>query len=819
MAKNFFKTFFNPNKDKNNNSKTSKLNPTYKLSELMKNSINNNDDSKILHQQQQTLDSFNILLNYYSNKDAKNSIVNNFIEKISKLNKKFYMSSEKFIRTKTTFDKLSDELYLNLFKQIDCYVEEIQRLNKKLTATDINESKIEIKKLTKELNENKQKVRNYEVKLKEKSMIEEKLIKELESYKRRIIFFKNKININLMIRNTKRRAFVKKYNQDNNYMNNSMTSKNVTFLSHPRGYINMSKNRKGKFFSPSPEKNYNHNRNESLRSSTRTINFLSHVKDQTSKKNLVFNHNIMNNTISNFNKKTNNNIDTINTSNNNLVNVNNKNKYKEIFSDGEIDNSNKMLIKINRKNNLKESIIVPLNKNYNKDDDTIDNNSSLNPIKNIANNFGDINNSNINININKKEIELTPKKSLKENINSYSPGIKIIDNFFEKLTESNSIFSDNEEISKRAKNETNIDKKIKKFVKINPISCSTLDIKSKLKTEKKKKINIDISTKRISNLKNKSFKTNTNKKRIPTKKIFTLPSKKLFKSNLKKNSNKNNNNTLNSNKNINNTINNNNNILENIKNKKLEDVKKKEGENNNKTNIKKTLNTNSNILENINDKLDNNRILENINNNNNINNIVNKNENINKTTKVEDQLRFRIMKSKTVKFKDNASEKEHNIHFETSGSENNDNIDISSKDISVNSFSNKRNDYNHKIFDKIGNKTYSNYSGNISDTLSKGTNNENLSNEDNSMKLKNKNKQISKKNIIKDKKKKNINLKEKIYNPKKNFKKDKTKNNNEKEITKILKEMNDDYNNELEMLKTQEEQIKLMLNLIDLNEI
>ena len=130
MAKNFFKTFFNSNKDKTSISKNSKLNPNYKLSDLI---INNkiNDDSKILQQQQQTMDSYNILLNYYVPKEGSNNIINTFLEKISKLNKKFYTCSEKFILTKASFDKLSDELYLNLFKQIDCYVEEIQRLNKK----------------------------------------------------------------------------------------------------------------------------------------------------------------------------------------------------------------------------------------------------------------------------------------------------------------------------------------------------------------------------------------------------------------------------------------------------------------------------------------------------------------------------------------------------------------------------------------------------------------------------------------------------------------------------------------------------------------
>lgn len=127
------------------------------------------------------------------------------MEKINKLNKKFYSSSEKFVLTKTAFDKLSDELFLNLFKQIDCYVEEIQRLNKKISSIDNKDSKLIIKNLNKELSDNKEKLRNYEIKLKEKTTKEEKLMKELESYKRRIIFFKNKININLMARNTRER--------------------------------------------------------------------------------------------------------------------------------------------------------------------------------------------------------------------------------------------------------------------------------------------------------------------------------------------------------------------------------------------------------------------------------------------------------------------------------------------------------------------------------------------------------------------------------------------------------------------------------------
>ena len=52
---------------------------------------------------------------------------------------------------------------------------------------------------------------------------------------------------------------------------------------------------------------------------------------------------------------------------------------------------------------------------------------------------------------------------------------------------------------------------------------------------------------------------------------------------------------------------------------------------------------------------------------------------------------------------------------------------------------------------------------------------------------------------------------------KKKYQKD-LNNKKEKEIKKILKEINDDYNNDIELLNSQENQIKFLLNLIDLNE-
>ena len=39
----------------------------------------------------------------------------------------------------------------------------------------------------------------------------------------------------------------------------------------------------------------------------------------------------------------------------------------------------------------------------------------------------------------------------------------------------------------------------------------------------------------------------------------------------------------------------------------------------------------------------------------------------------------------------------------------------------------------------------------------------------------------------------------------------------EKELKKILKDINEDYNNDIEMLNNQENQIKFLLNLIDVN--
>ena len=151
----------------------------------------------------------NFLSNYY-NRRIGNA---DFIEKIGRLNKKFYNGSEKYVKSKKMVEKLNDDLYLNLFQQIDCYVEEIERLNKKIALNNSPDLKKKIDQLNKEISEKNEKIRNCEKKLKEKTNIEEKLKKEIESYKRSITFYKDKINIGILARNRNR---ITSYGRDTN---------------------------------------------------------------------------------------------------------------------------------------------------------------------------------------------------------------------------------------------------------------------------------------------------------------------------------------------------------------------------------------------------------------------------------------------------------------------------------------------------------------------------------------------------------------------------------------------------------------------------
>ena len=777
MAKNFFKTIFNSNKDKNNISKNPKLSPNYKLSDLVKNT----EDSKIL-QQQQTFDSYNTLLNYYIKKDDNNNIINSFLEKISKLNNKFYTSSKEFIITKTSFDKLSDELFLNLFKQIDCYVEEIQRLNKKISSLDNKDNKLIIKNLSKELTEKKEKLRNCEIKLREKTTKEEKLLKEIESYKRRIIFFKNKININLMARNRYQRDPTIKIKSENTNNYNTFLkkiSKNYEKCSSKGSIL---KKDKRDFFSPSPGKNRTINNGLGYLSSKNSRRFaLRSSMHQVRRKidpNIINNIDTLgNSTANNFSIS----LRTISGVQNDTQNVESGNietKSKGIFSEEEEEDCNKQKIKINRSMKPKESIIIPYNKNNNKDDDNLE---TIGVEKiNDEDNFDKDINKNINIDENKKENVLSPKENF--GLKIYSPEIK--PKPFEKnFTEQNLLNSDKEENDPKKKEDNLNYKSNKKVVSKFSVYSSAFDIKNKNKTDKKK-------NEIVINPKIQKWKTNTTKKSSGVKKVFNYPQKKFLIPSPK---------TLNKFNTSNNTG--------------------KNSLNNSYNNTATQFYSNKNINNSLNNDVSNkfNTIDNNSNNNNGKNNPLEKLKKSNtigsEIENKEEILEYKSSKCRTVRFKqDDISEKEQKYQFTTFESEN---CEISSKELPP--FIGGKKTASKSVYKKINKAS----SGNNSDTLSKGTiNNENSSCGDNSSLILKKEKKVenNRKSLISSQSFRNKSKKQKINKNTKDMILDLKNKQKEKELGKILKEMNEDYNNDIEMLNRQEEQIKFMLNLIDLND-
>ena len=137
----------------------------------------------------------NTLQDFYNKEDG-----NIFIKKLNKLNMKFSIMSEKYIKTKNDLDKINDILFMNLFKQINIYIEEIEKLNFKMKEKG-NISKIDksnLSELNKELLYNKQTIKFLQNKLNEKENNEIKLKREIESYKRQIIFYKDKLKIDLL---------------------------------------------------------------------------------------------------------------------------------------------------------------------------------------------------------------------------------------------------------------------------------------------------------------------------------------------------------------------------------------------------------------------------------------------------------------------------------------------------------------------------------------------------------------------------------------------------------------------------------------------
>lgn len=126
----------------------------------------------------------------------------NFKKKIDKLNLKFYMETEKYLNNQNDMDRCQDQLFIILFKQISLYSEEVERLNSVIRDC---KAEIGVKKGDDSKFENLTSINNnlrllnkeLESKLKEKNAEETKLKIEIESIKRQVKFYKDKLQLDL----------------------------------------------------------------------------------------------------------------------------------------------------------------------------------------------------------------------------------------------------------------------------------------------------------------------------------------------------------------------------------------------------------------------------------------------------------------------------------------------------------------------------------------------------------------------------------------------------------------------------------------------
>ena len=160
---------------------------------------------------------------------------NSFLKKISKFNMNFFILSDKYLKMKTDLDKMNDNIYLNLFKQINAYIEEIERLNLKLREKGEN-SKLKIENITelnKEILNQKNTIRTLEKQISDKINSEIKLKNEINSYKRQVTFYKDKLKIQLQNRSIAKERAAEKENNTNTSINNTSINNNSTTERNP----------------------------------------------------------------------------------------------------------------------------------------------------------------------------------------------------------------------------------------------------------------------------------------------------------------------------------------------------------------------------------------------------------------------------------------------------------------------------------------------------------------------------------------------------------------------------------------------------------
>ena len=311
-----------------------------------------------------------------------------FKKKIDDLNLKFYLETEKYLSNPNKQEKTQSSLFIILFKQINLYIEEIERLNliileKKYEPKFTIERTDEIIKKQKNLEINQQLIKtlkdsksSIEGKLLEALLSEDRLKKENEKLKQENEFFKKKYNSNNISKNQTQTIFHTK--TFNNFINSERGITDIT-----KANSNLSNENTFDYILNKKRNNSDHN-NTSLsfgyniyhhlvnhfNQPKKSLGIIKSVKNQNKIDKNFYSDNISNKNISE-NSKPISEISDINNSNNNKI------QDLEYISDlKNIDFNNSNLY--NNNNNIRrtEIIVSDLEDYYANNNILIDKNSS-----------------------------------------------------------------------------------------------------------------------------------------------------------------------------------------------------------------------------------------------------------------------------------------------------------------------------------------------------------------------------------------------------------------------------------------------------------
>ena len=400
-----------------------------------------------------------------------------FKKKIDSLNLKFYLETEKYLSNKNPSTKCQTSLFIILFKQINIYIEEIERLNliiikRKYDPKKIIERTDEIikkqnefvtkEKLIKTLKESKS---NMETKLLESIINEDKLKKEIQNLKKENALFKKQLSQNLN-------------SNTNNKINNNY--KNIN--------INLKKKNSNNIIHKLTHQTFHSSTIKNLINEGNGINCVYNKNKE--KNDLYYNQGIKNG----INSKKRNNSDNSKTILNNSFNKNRKLLFKNINKNNENNNNiiNKSALTNNHNNIFKNGQIITsnyLNKRKTIHIKLTNENENINNI-NINNNHHVLGNSNgqtKSINIDFDKIRPIKTEYIINDLDDYKKGF---------LYEYNSCIS-SEETKKNKENSKDI----------------RLKVCSKSKDQKTKN---NIEKENIINKKNKEKSVCNSSKQIPS---------------------------------------------------------------------------------------------------------------------------------------------------------------------------------------------------------------------------------------------------------------------------------------------------------------